>query len=836
MALDPAGISLQAQNFNKYIKQLGKIDKTQQGIFDVDSSQTVKAFNNASRAAGKYEKELKQVSSAQKKTATGAKGLSGIEGLAGGVIGGVLAGGAIGLLSGAVQGLNNFRKESIELSRTQAAAEAQLSAAIRSTGGVAGLTANELKAQASALQDVTNFGDEATIAAQAQLLTFTKIGSTVFPQATKAILDLATRMDGDLKGATIQVGKALNDPIAGLSALTRSGIQFTDQQKEQIKTLTETGNIIAAQTIILKELENQFGGSAEAARKADGGNIALANSFGDLQEELGEVFIAFGKTFNTAETGIKIIGFLQERIKTLQQVVAFAGAGISAFGSIIGQTFDRIATTAKNIGRIFKGETTEPIKTFGQILDEAGEKATLKFKELATVFGETFDEEPIKKVSENLDEATASVDAYKNSLKQAQNLQLSFTRAAEDSALKLARANEDVARKQQRTVIKLQERQAKDRDKLLKNQQKQLDDFEADRIKQISKAENEIKKERAQAADQRKRDQQRLQRELAQAQERFNLSQLQSERRFSLSERRLRAEGDILAIQQLREDRELERQEEKENFDLSKKEQIASATEQQREQAKDLDNRVKELKASLEDQRAELLASFDEQLRAQQEQQVEARANQQQAFQESAQDRAIALQREEEDRRISQGRQLEDLGRSLADQEGVTAEGTAAIAGELEKVFGQEGVADNIITGFTARTENDFNNLFENLERVVSEAEIRPRVITPRVTTGAGGRGRVGGIPEFQEGGIVPGPLGSPQIVQAHAGETILPTHQRSFQAIAPVIPSQSLEVLMSGGFDIRGGEQAGEAAVQAAVTEMTETIQVAVRRLARRN
>jgi hypothetical protein len=142
------------------------------------------------------------------------------------------------------------------------------------------------------LQTKTLFGDEQILQdATAQLLTFTNISGEQFARTQQAALDLATRLDGDLKGASIQLGKALNDPVANLSALSRSGIQFSEEQKEVIKSMAETGRLAEAQTLILDELNNQYGGSAEAAAKADGGFTQLANSFGDLQEEFGKILV-----------------------------------------------------------------------------------------------------------------------------------------------------------------------------------------------------------------------------------------------------------------------------------------------------------------------------------------------------------------------------------------------------------------------------------------------------------------------------------------------------------------------------------------------------------------
>ena len=150
----------------------------------------------------------------------------------------------------------------------QAKAIADVEAAVKSTGGAAGLTSKQLQEMASSLQDNSLFGDEAILKeVTANLLTFTKVSSDSFQRAQQAVLDLSTRMNVDLKSATIQVGKALNDPIGGITSLSRAGIQFTEQQKNMIKSLVETGKVSEAQSLILKELETQFGGAAEAARK-----------------------------------------------------------------------------------------------------------------------------------------------------------------------------------------------------------------------------------------------------------------------------------------------------------------------------------------------------------------------------------------------------------------------------------------------------------------------------------------------------------------------------------------------------------------------------------------
>lgn len=173
----------------------------------------------------------------------------------------------------------------IDATIAQERALADVEARIRSTGGAAGFTTQELAQMAGEFQRMTTFGDEAILDMQSVLLTFTRIRGSEFQGATQAILDLATAMNMDLRSAAQQVGRALNDPIAGLSALSRSGIQFSNDQRALIRSLVQMGDVAGAQRVILRELETQFGGAAEAARNTFAGALAgLRNAFGDLLE------------------------------------------------------------------------------------------------------------------------------------------------------------------------------------------------------------------------------------------------------------------------------------------------------------------------------------------------------------------------------------------------------------------------------------------------------------------------------------------------------------------------------------------------------------------------
>ena len=219
---------------------------------------------------------------------------------------------------------------SVQAFREQNKAIAQVEAGLKSTAGQVGFTSQELQKMATDLQNKTLFGDEVILKdATAQLLTFTNISGQNFARTQQAALDLATRLDGDLKGASIQLGKALNDPVANLSALSRSGIQFSEDQKAVIKSLTETGNLAEAQTLILDELNKQYGGSAEAAAEADGGFTQLANSFGDLQEEIGRLLVQYLRPIvDRLKSFVQFMQGTSDTTKTFALAIAGVAAAI----------------------------------------------------------------------------------------------------------------------------------------------------------------------------------------------------------------------------------------------------------------------------------------------------------------------------------------------------------------------------------------------------------------------------------------------------------------------------------------------------------------------------
>jgi phage-related minor tail protein len=229
--------------------------------------------------------------------------------------------GALGVFAALSAILRKSISETIEAQN----AMAQLSAAVKSTGGAAGLSVKQLDDLSVSIQRTSTFSDEAAKSAESVLLTFDKIKGDQFKEATQAVADLATRMGGDLKGAALQVGKALQDPEQGLTALRRAGVSFNDAQTATIKKLFATGQEAEAQRLILAELRKEFGGSAEAARNTLGGALTgLKNIFGDLFEQT---------EANTSST-IKFINWITRALEAWNK---FANRNVADFSDVTGR-------------------------------------------------------------------------------------------------------------------------------------------------------------------------------------------------------------------------------------------------------------------------------------------------------------------------------------------------------------------------------------------------------------------------------------------------------------------------------------------------------------------
>lgn len=202
---------------------------------------------------------------------------------------------AINAVGGGLQMIGTFFTDSIKEATEFQNVFAQTQAVIESTGMAAGFTAEEmanLASDLSAANGMSLFSDDAILSAQNVLATFKEIKGVKFEEATSAILDMSQAMGMDLQSTTVQVGKALNDPIAGIGALSRVGVQFTEDQKAMIKGMVEAGDVAGAQALILGELNSQFGGSAAAAVNTYAGQMkVLEEQMNDAKQTVGEALL-----------------------------------------------------------------------------------------------------------------------------------------------------------------------------------------------------------------------------------------------------------------------------------------------------------------------------------------------------------------------------------------------------------------------------------------------------------------------------------------------------------------------------------------------------------------
>ena len=167
----------------------------------------------------------------------------------------------------------------------------QTNAILKATGSIAGVTAKEVNSMAHALSESTAFNKEAIVEGENVLLTFTHLGKEVFPQATQATLDLATRMGTDAAGAAQILGKALQNPAEGMNLLRRSGIELSEIQKKQIQQMVAVNDVAGAQKLILDQVNSSIGGLSQASAQGVSGSFArLKNTFEDLAQDFGAQF------------------------------------------------------------------------------------------------------------------------------------------------------------------------------------------------------------------------------------------------------------------------------------------------------------------------------------------------------------------------------------------------------------------------------------------------------------------------------------------------------------------------------------------------------------------
>lgn len=256
------------------------------------------------------------------------RALGDVEGKVGG-LGSKLAGfgkvAALGL-AGAAAGAGALAKGFVDAAIESQKVTAQTGAVIKSMGLSSQVAAGQIADLSTKLSLKSGVDDEVIQSGQNMLLTFANVAKSagqvggVFERTSGLALDMSVALGTDMSSASMLLGKALNDPVAGLAKLGRSGVQFTDDQKKMVAAMVAAGDTAGAQGIILDEVAKQFGGSAAAQATA---TDKLKVAWGNIQEELGAKLLPILN---------KVATFLAAN---LPGAMAAAGAAIDAVKPII---------------------------------------------------------------------------------------------------------------------------------------------------------------------------------------------------------------------------------------------------------------------------------------------------------------------------------------------------------------------------------------------------------------------------------------------------------------------------------------------------------------------
>lgn len=217
----------------------------------------------------------------------------------------------------------------------------------------------------NSLRKKTGVDDEVIKKGQTILATFSEVASSAgkvggaFERASVLSLDLAATGFGSVEAGSKALGKALQDPEKGISALSRAGVTFTPVQKELIANFVETGDVAAAQNLILAEVEKQVGGNAEAAAK---GSAKLKSAIGEAQESLGGLI---ADLFDTGKDKSLVELAADATFKFSDAVKKFQGSkdwkelksGIKTFGKDLGTVAVALGSIVKSMDKLSKEST-----------------------------------------------------------------------------------------------------------------------------------------------------------------------------------------------------------------------------------------------------------------------------------------------------------------------------------------------------------------------------------------------------------------------------------------------------------------------------------------------
>ena len=216
-----------------------------------------------------------------------------------------------------------------------------------------GEATGRVTALADELERTLGIDEKLIMQVQTTLGTFGELAASAdtangaFDRTTMAALDLAAAGFGSAEGNAVQLGKALNDPVKGLAALSKSGVTFTDQQKDQIKALVESNKMLEAQELVLEAIEGQVGGTSLATADS---SAKMSLAFADLKETLGTALLPVFNLMND-----KLAAFAGFASQNQGLIIVLGGAIALLAGGIVVANIALKAFAAAQV--IMKGVT-----------------------------------------------------------------------------------------------------------------------------------------------------------------------------------------------------------------------------------------------------------------------------------------------------------------------------------------------------------------------------------------------------------------------------------------------------------------------------------------------
>jgi len=214
-------------------------------------------------------------------------------------------------------------------------------------GNQADIVANRLLDVADATARKIGVDDDLIASTQAIVMSFEDIGKTanitggLFDQVTKAALDMSVLFGGDATSYAIQLGKALSDPVKGLTALKKTGALLPVDIDRIGQEFVRTGDKGKAMADVIAAVNRQVVAQSEA----------VAKTSEKIKVSLGQIVESFAKPFSEGFNGLPA---------ALEAVFPAMSAKATQLGQVVGTSIalalagdpQKLIETGKAIGSL----------------------------------------------------------------------------------------------------------------------------------------------------------------------------------------------------------------------------------------------------------------------------------------------------------------------------------------------------------------------------------------------------------------------------------------------------------------------------------------------------